>query len=114
MMIRKSDIKKWCAALDSGKYKQTYITLQDNRGYCCLGVACDIFIEKKEQLLKYKKLIGDMPGDQINSPKWLQRINDDFSRKCWYSLTHLNDNERLTFSEVATILELVYIHKILD
>lgn len=34
--------KKLVAALESGKYKQTYGKLKDRYGYCCLGVACEI------------------------------------------------------------------------
>lgn len=39
----KEDIKaKWVEALRSGNYKQTEGNLHDTRGYCCLGVLCDI------------------------------------------------------------------------
>ena len=31
---------KWVKALRSGRYKQTEAMLQDNKGYCCLGVLC--------------------------------------------------------------------------
>jgi hypothetical protein len=34
--------KKWLGALESGKYKQTKEKLFSGRGYCCLGVACDL------------------------------------------------------------------------
>lgn len=33
---------KLVAALRSGKYTQTKGRLRDNKGYCCLGVACDV------------------------------------------------------------------------
>ena len=45
------DLKKWIAALRSGKYSQTKEYLQDSRGYCCLGVACEILIPKKKIIL---------------------------------------------------------------
>lgn len=32
----------WVEALRSGKYKQTSGHLKDKRGYCCLGVLCEI------------------------------------------------------------------------
>lgn len=31
------------AALRSGEYKQTHGGLRDQKGYCCLGVACDVY-----------------------------------------------------------------------
>jgi hypothetical protein len=33
---------KWVEALRSGKYEQTRHTVRDHRGFCCLGVLCDI------------------------------------------------------------------------
>lgn len=33
---------KWVAALRSGEYKQTRLVLQDQNGFCCLGVLCDL------------------------------------------------------------------------
>lgn len=35
--------KKWVAALRSGEFSQTQAVLRDLRGYCCLGVLCEIF-----------------------------------------------------------------------
>ena len=35
--------KKLVEALRSGKYDQTDRALKDREGYCCLGVACDIY-----------------------------------------------------------------------
>lgn len=34
---------KLADALESGKYQQTFEVLRDDNGFCCLGVACDIF-----------------------------------------------------------------------
>lgn len=35
-------INRWIDALCSGQYKQTTGVLHDPRGFCCLGVLCDI------------------------------------------------------------------------
>lgn len=35
--------RKWLDALRSGKYTQTKQVLRDEDGFCCLGVACDIY-----------------------------------------------------------------------
>ena len=37
--------KKWVAALRSGEYKQTTGRLHSEDGFCCLGVACVVFIK---------------------------------------------------------------------
>ena len=33
---------KWAEALESGLYPQSKGTLRDDKGYCCLGVACEV------------------------------------------------------------------------
>lgn len=38
--------EKWINALESGEYKQTKGKLQDQNGYCCLGVLCDLAIQE--------------------------------------------------------------------
>lgn len=32
----------WLDALRSGEYEQTFSRLRDEKGYCCLGVLCDL------------------------------------------------------------------------
>lgn len=116
MKVNIRQLKKWIAALDSGKYKQGYCLLQmyDNK-YCCLGVACKVLIPAYKQdveldgILKYTT-----PKDQKYAPDWLKNISDDFNRKTGKHLTYLNDHEDFSFAEIATLLELVYIHKMLD
>lgn len=34
--------KKWVAVLRSGQYKQTMGALKTDKGYCCLGVLCEV------------------------------------------------------------------------
>lgn len=40
---------KVVAALRSGQYAQTKYRLRSKDGYCCLGVACDIFLKETGQ-----------------------------------------------------------------
>jgi len=108
------NIKKWVKALDSGKYKQCKEKLQRRDTYCCLGVACKIFIPKNKQLTIDENLYGCLPSSQTNTPEWLRNINDEFESKTDRTLSALNDFENFTFSEIATVLELTYIHDILD
>ena len=46
-MVNKENVRKWVDALRSGEYAQTTGVLfrdsgDDEAGYCCLGVACDL------------------------------------------------------------------------
>lgn len=38
--------ERWAQALESGKYAQTRQTLRDEKGYCCLGVVCDLYAKE--------------------------------------------------------------------
>lgn len=42
MISRKELYKEWVAALRSGEYPQARNQLQTVKGYCCLGVACEV------------------------------------------------------------------------
>jgi hypothetical protein len=112
----KKQIETWVEALRSGEYKQTTGALQDNSGYCCLGVACRVFIPKDDLVLdKWGVMDGGMPkDDQQNAPEWLNDINDDFKKQTGKELVTLNDSDDFTFDMIADMLELVYIHKILE
>jgi hypothetical protein len=114
LQINKRQFKKWIAALDSGEYKQCQLQLSDGIGYCCMGVGCKVLIPQALQYILDEKLGGAFPLIQPAAPNWLKGINDDFEDKAGYSLSQLNDSMGYTFSEIATLLELVYIHKILD
>lgn len=116
----KTNMRRWIAALRSGKYNQTQQRLQDNEGYCCLGVACDLFIPKSELKVMHhsKILLGASPSTQPNAPQWLKSINSDFRRRMGYSLMRANDKgiqaegvPALTFEEIADLLQLVYLEE---
>lgn len=126
--IKTSDIEKWVKELRSGNYSQTRTILQDVDGFCCLGVACSIFIPEDKQIKFNGVLQGGYPRDQQFAPEWLRRIDQDFKTKVGLFLSTLNDDgignfyrdtldievtERLSFDEIADLLEAVYIHKVL-
>jgi len=115
MKLNKKQFNKWIEALDSGEYKQARGYLQGRYGFCCLGVACKILIpDDKIAKDEHGRIDGALPDNQPHSPKWLDDINDKFLDKTGeYSLSDLNDDENFTFTEVATMLELVFVHKAL-
>ena len=113
LAINMRQFKKWIRGLDSGKYAQTQGELENSDGYCCLGVACVLTIPKSKIIIVDDYLMGGLPKEKKYAPKWLKRINSHFKQKTRINLTTLNDDEDFTFSEIATLLELVYIHKML-
>ncbi len=130
MKIPKPKMKRWIKALRSGKYKQIQGELETTKGFCCLGVACKLEIEKSKQQRIGGLLVGQTPSDQKRAPKWLQKINSDFAERTETSLVSLNDcgaqvtpvglietyvkTKPLTFDEIADCLEAVYIHEVLS
>ena len=113
MRTQKRTIQKWCDALRGGEYKQDRKTLQTQNGFCCLGVACKVFIPRGKLAKMNSLLGGELPNDQRYSPNWLKDINDDFNDKTRVELTMLNDSGNYNFNEIADLLEAVYIHKVL-
>jgi hypothetical protein len=128
--IKAKDIRKWVNALRSGKFEQTVMNLQTHEGFCCLGVACKIFIPSNK-LAKSQDgtMVGGSPLDQPLAPAWLKMVNENFGNKTGVNLMTLNDQGltnyvglgvgsspvfSLTFDEIADLLEAVYIQKVLE
>lgn len=114
--VSTKDFMKWLNALWSGEYKQTNMALQDEFGFCCLGVACDIFIPRASIAKNHPSgtMIGGLPSAQISAPEWLKKIDYDFAQiNEFYSLSILNDDMAMPFSEIADALYAVYILEVL-
>ncbi len=123
MRINREQFNKWLRALKSGRYEQTSGTLQDEHGYCCLGVACKVLIPKgklemKEEeneegeMVKTKFIKGDLPRDQKYAPAWLEEIaslkiepSNEGDGKTTGEITDLNDNQNWDFKMIAEALE---------
>lgn len=110
--------KKWVAALRSGKYTQGRSVLnQNDRAFCCLGVACEVAIEsgipveKKisgfGQTRKYNNASTVLPSLVMD---WLglESASGSFHRTVGglhSSLVSVNDSAQFTFNEIADLIE---------
>ena len=110
-------VENWVAALRSGKYKQTTGTLRgvmehNYIGYCCLGVACDIYPDfdwdKLEYVkidhLPYEEMFLDYGLNNIPNTNTLITINLDSNyRFNTFSelLVYLNDESNYLFDQIA-------------
>lgn len=111
---------KWVKALKSGKYKQTTgqlgIENDEEQGYCCLGVACEVY--DKHHVKKLYKTIdedGDVLYDSCSSTlpdkvqHWLGlshasgRLKESKDNEEY--LTGLNDTAGYTFKAIAKVIE---------
>lgn len=107
---------RWAAALRSGQYKQTTQTLASKGCFCALGVACDLFAKEAGVEVKVKATGQSYDGSLASLPLKLQeylelngwggfkepiRIKD----RDRYDVVALNDEAKLTFPEIADIIE---------
>src|SRR4051812_2834892 len=65
--------RKWVEALRSGRFKQTRGVLTNDEGYCCLGVACQLFIEEGGDLKAIKR-----PTAWSHAITYVEPETDDF------------------------------------
>lgn len=114
-------IRLWIEALRSGEYKQERGSLRYTDHYCCLGVACDVFLKKVgvgEWIMNgygsLFKLMGHSTG-----VSWPDAVRD------WFGLCladesvlvdgknpmYANDSLEWTFEQIADALERRYFPK---
>ncbi len=121
---------KWTAALRSGEYEQGYGALHTlTNEFCCLGVVCDLLELPKEVVtrdskevyqyavnetstLGHRKSIWFIPGDAF--PDYSGFTGQEVLFTCQQPLDHsqvdwsptiLNDVAKLTFSQIADIID---------
>ncbi len=112
--------QKWLEALKSEEYNQSSSRLKTDKGFCCLGVLCDIH----RKTIKKKDYKWESPKDGIFSyleseaslPKivieWAGLSNEwgNLKKEVKYknvnhnSLYRLND-EGMTFKQIAKVIE---------
>lgn len=113
---QKNLVKKWVAALRSGKYKQGKGVLRSEKGkYCCLGVLCDVASPKGWNKTPEKALnsrgkafghrLDDYSPDMIAWKEYfrltgLDKLDPD-------TLVIMNDDDRKSFSTIANHIESV-------
>ena len=115
---------KWLEALRSGDYTQTTNHLKDDKGYCCLGVLCDL--HRKEtgydwkvithsSAFDYYGISGSLPPEVI---AWAVMEGDHnpavpvpeglIITTCpdgKTSLAELNDVAKYDFRQIANVIE---------
>lgn len=117
--MKQAVMKKWVKALRSGKYKQGRNNLQGPRGFCCLGVLCEIAKEEGVGVRTYASgsLLGENIIDQPDVRDWsgMKDENGKLPRNAYVTygkkgylaraLTELNDEAEYSFREIAKVIE---------
>lgn len=95
--------QEWIKALRSGSYTQGKSQLRTTKGYCCLGVLCDVVNPHGWRLAGGNAWVFD-GNHQICISKELREqagiSNDELSR-----VMRMNDAENKSFEEIANYLE---------
>ena len=114
----------WLAALRSGEYKQGKYALNSDRGFCCLGVACDVAMKMGLVQADWVKL-SRQPENALafmekgDSTDYGLGLPPNFAVRAMFadgevhafitgdhaSFAALNDQQGLTFAQLADIIE---------
>lgn len=65
---QRQHLEEWVAALRSGDYAQVNGVLHNESGYCCLGVACDLYVKDHENAAWDGEGYLELDGASIGSP----------------------------------------------
>ena len=104
--MKKEIADRWIEALESGEYKQTTGALQNNKGFCCLGVLCDLAV-KDGHVTKRIHPSGAVEYDQSCSilPEsvmiWAGMSDTNGKLLNGTYLTQLNDERGYSFKDIA-------------
>jgi hypothetical protein len=116
-------IKAWVKALKSGKYKQTTEQLYDGKGFCCLGVATDLYLKEKgkEWQKETSRCYGvDNEFNEFETSELTTKIASWYGLKLKSpevshkgmsrTLMYLNDSEKLSFKKIAKLIKKTYLN----
>lgn len=102
---------RWVEALRSGKYEQgtTRLRTIDNK-YCCIGVLADIIGCKwkvHHRNTYFKPDIYDIEDHTGSLPRNIENkiFNSSYTQE---SFIDLNDNRKMSFNEIANVIERDY------
>ena len=113
---QKDRLRLLVAALRSGDYTQAVGQLRTDEGYCCLGVACDVFHRETDNGFWSQDYKGGSWFFYGNSYTMGVRVYEWFGLPSQNptlehgetTMSGLNDNLRLDFSAIADQIEEEY------
>ena len=97
----------WVAALRSGEYQQGtgYLNSGD---FCCLGVLCEVLgvakrLNDTEEITMYEGCAATAPKQAVEATGLLTGVGQ--RNNGVPSLAELNDEHKLTFEQIANVIE---------
>lgn len=92
--------KLWVEALRSNEFNQSRMALRNGDGFCCMGVGCEV-AKLAGAIDCYEGGWGGVPNVVRD---WLG-LNSSIGSYGATALTRDNDERRLTFHQIADIIE---------
>lgn len=110
---------RWVTALRSGEYQQTKNNLRDAKGFCCLGVLCDLYAKEHRidgwdthtlgETADGEPTGEELPGNEVCEWAGLDAETDVDICGVLLPLYHHNDGSPSraprTFAEIADAIE---------
>lgn len=99
---------RWLEALESGNFEQGFSQLCRGGAYCCLGVGAEIFRTTESREKNLDEVVFD--GHSGIAPTYLQvalKLHSDIgtaNNETGHNLVTLNDEDGLSFKEIAAIV----------
>lgn len=116
-MSKADNRRLWVEALRSGRYNQVAVVLGNEKGFCCLGVACEVAIANGVDIPKgvsdlgcytygKEQVTGCLPSEVQD---WLGLATSDGMLRLGSltpcdSLATLNDEARWNFDQIANVI----------
>ena len=112
--------KSWIHELRATDKKQGTFYLCDHDTYCCLGIRCERAVAarrvmrapRKDGVVTFSARLQDLPdveAERLGTSNYVPVPSGIYKgRYCAYA-THLNDRAKLTFKEIADVLEWAYL-----
>lgn len=95
-------IKQWLAALRSGRYGQIQGCLHTEKGFCCIGVGCDLV--NSTRWVGNSRGFFEWNGDAVCASQELIDVTG-FNSSFFGDLAKLNDELEFTFPQIADYIE---------
>ncbi len=99
----------WCSALRSGEYSQSRYQLRDDRGFCCLGVLCELAV--KAEVIPpansrgfYENECSFLP-EKVSTWAGLETTVAVVDQCGWLVLLSSLNDGGMTFGEIADLIE---------
>lgn len=104
ILAHEDQVDIWVSALRSGEFEQDRCWLKTDIGFCCLGVFAVVVGNIEDEELFDLQTLNEVGDKQPLWPEQIRAIKEE-DKSYVVDLIYLNDTQRLTFNQIADLLE---------